>query len=62
VAGEKALDRAEAEDETLRAQPLAHFLDGGVLFGAKRRHDGVMASLDVHRAMELPHFCGRFSA
>jgi hypothetical protein len=50
VADEKALDRAETEDETLRAERLAHFLNGRVPVGAERRHDGLMAGFDAFRA------------
>jgi hypothetical protein len=50
VAGEEALDRAEPEDEALRAERLTHFLDGGVSVGAERRQDGLAASLDPLRA------------
>lgn len=50
MTGEEPLDRAETEDQTLRAERLAHLLDGRVPVGAERRHDGFMASLDTLRA------------
>jgi hypothetical protein len=50
MAGEEALDRAEAEEQALPAERLAHFLNGGVPVGAERRHHGFMASLDALRA------------
>lgn len=49
VPGEEALDRAEAEGETLPRQARANFFDGGVPAWTKRRHHRVMVRLDPIR-------------
>lgn len=47
---EEALDRAEAEGQTLLRQARANFFDRGVPTRAERRHHGLMVRLDPIRA------------
>jgi hypothetical protein len=46
VTREEALDRAEAEDETLLRQARANLLDGRIPVWPKRRHHRLMMGLD----------------
>jgi hypothetical protein len=50
VTREDALDRAEAEDETLLRQARANLLDGRIPVWPKRRHHRLMMGLDPIRA------------
>ena len=49
MTSEEALDRAEAEAEPLCGQCAAHFLDGRVAVGSKRRKNGFAAGFDALR-------------
>ena len=49
MSGEEALDRAEAEGETLLRQAGADLLDGGVPVRSKRSHHRIMMGLDPIR-------------